>query len=239
MHTVLSPCAAVEMIPPLIIQTALEKGINLIAITDHNSTANIQVVQQAAQRSGIVVLPGIEVQSREEIHSICLFDSLDQAIAFQKEVDDAMPEIANRPDFFGEQYIVDSTGKFLHSENRLLITSIALSLREIWDKVKDLGGMLIPAHIDRSAYGLLPVLGFLPNGIPFEVLEVSRHLSIVKARQQFPQLRAIPLIHNSDAHQLQDIRGCTEFNVIAPSIKEMQRALQKKNQRFFCDSNEN
>ena len=122
-HTVLSPCASVEMIPPLIIDEAKLKGINLIAITDHNSIDNIQPVLEAAEGSNVTVLPGIELQTREEIHSICLFDTLDQTHDFFRERKHSFPDIKNKSYFFGEQFVVDKTGEFIRKEERLLITS--------------------------------------------------------------------------------------------------------------------
>ncbi len=134
-HTLLSPCAGIEMIPPLIVQAALERGINLIAITDHNATANIEAVQKAARSSGLSVLAGVELQTREEVHSLCLFDSLEQARDFQEWIDAYLPEVKNNIEFFGEQFVVDETGDFIRREERLLINSVNVSLRQAWEEV--------------------------------------------------------------------------------------------------------
>lgn len=225
-HTVLSPCAAVEMIPPLIISTAKEKGINLLAITDHNASSNIEAVQMAAQGTGITVLPGMELQTREEIHSICLFDTLDQIYQFQKNINEYLPEIHNDPDFFGEQYIVDATGDFIRREDRLLITSASLSLKKAWELVKQHGGLLMPAHVDRMAYGLLPVLGFVPTNIPLEVLEISCYINPKTAKDKFPQLENYKLMTNGDAHQLESILGITRFKMKSPTIAEIRLAIK-------------
>ena len=99
-HTVLSPCAEVEMIPPLIVREALERGISLIAITDHNASSNVSAVQKAAVGSGLTVMPGMEVQTREEVHILCLFDTLEQMSAWQASVDRFLPDTANNPDYF-------------------------------------------------------------------------------------------------------------------------------------------
>lgn len=225
-HTVLSPCAAVEMIPPLIISTAKEKGVNLLAITDHNASSNIEPVQKAAIGTGITVLPGMELQTREEIHSICLFDTLEQIYEFQTIVNDHLPKIKNDPDFFGEQFVVDATGDFIVREERLLITSASLSLKQAWELVNQLGGLLIPAHVDRMAYGLLPVLGFVPTDIPLEVLEISSHLNPKTAKVKFPQLENYQLITNGDAHQLESILGVTRFKIESPTIAEIRLAIK-------------
>lgn len=233
LHTVLSPCAAVEMIPPLIIHKALERKINLLAITDHNATQNIESVIQAAKGTGIIVLAGMELQTKEEIHSLCLFDSLDQSKKFQEIVSKTMPKILNKPDLFGEQFVVDASGDFIESEKTMLLASSSLSLNNAWEIVNDLGGLLIPAHVDRSIFGLLPVLGFVPLDIHIEALEISKNISANKVRQQYPQLKEYPLIQNGDAHQLEDILGLTTFQIESPNIKEIKLALQHREGRSF------
>lgn len=232
-HTVLSPCAAVEMIPPLIIQVALEKQINLIAITDHNCTHNIAAVIEAAKDTGIAVLPGMELQTKEEIHSICLFDTLDQATAFNKLVFSSLPNLTNDVDIFGEQFVVDASGDFLRREDRMLLASSSFSLSQAWQKVSELGGILIPAHIERTIYGLLPVLGFVPQDIPIEALEISKRISAKDALKQYPQLKNYPLIQNGDAHQLEEILGLSTFQLEVPTIREIRKALKKEDGRSF------
>src|SRR5512145_2646754 len=104
-HTVLSPCAEVEMIPPLIVQEALEQNIDIIAITDHNASANVRAVQKAADGTGLTVLPGMEVQSREDVHLLTFFETIETLDAWQRQVDRALPDLLNDPGFFGEQFI--------------------------------------------------------------------------------------------------------------------------------------
>jgi PHP family Zn ribbon phosphoesterase len=225
-HTVVSPCAAVEMIPPLIVREALERGINLIAITDHNSSANVEAVQKAAQGSGLTVLPGMEVQTREEVHLICLFDTLDQVESWQEQVDDHLPPADNNIEFFGEQFVVDETGEFMRRETRLLSTSTNLSLQEAVEGVLDLGGMIIPAHVNRKAFSLIANLGFVPSDLPVDALEINRHASPGEARQKFPQLRDFALIQSGDVHHLNEFLGANIFKVAAPTIDELRLALR-------------
>jgi PHP family Zn ribbon phosphoesterase len=224
-HSVLSPCAAVEMIPPLIVSTALEAGIQLIAITDHNATANIAAVQEAAQGTGLTVLPGMEIQTREEVHSLCLFDTLAQAAAFQCVVDEAFPGLENDPDHFGEQFVVDHTGSFIRSETKMLATSCQLSLREAYQAVTDLGGLFIPAHVDRHLYGLIATLGFVPQDVPFEALEISRRLPFDQAALKYPDLGHYPLIQSGDVHLLADFLGANELTINEYCIAEIRMAL--------------
>lgn len=161
-HTVLSPCAGIEMIPPLIVQEAISQGINLIAITDHNASYNASAVIQAAKGSGLTVLPGMELQTEEEIHSICLFDTLDQLDELQKIVDSKLPDMKNNIEYLGEQFVVDDEGEFIRREERLLITSAKLSIDKAFEIVTNLGGLFIPAHVNREAYGIISHLGFIP-----------------------------------------------------------------------------
>src|SRR5512139_3749650 len=104
-HTVLSPCAEVEMIPPLIVQQALEQKLDLIAITDHNASANVEAVQKAARGTGLTVLPGMEVQSREDVHLLTIFETMDALNRWQKQVDAALPDKQNNANLFGEQFV--------------------------------------------------------------------------------------------------------------------------------------
>ncbi|HOJ01347.1 MAG TPA: PHP domain-containing protein [Anaerolineaceae bacterium] len=225
-HSVLSPCAAVEMIPPIIVSEALRHGIDLIAITDHNHTANIEAVQKAASGTGLVVLPGMELQTKEEVHSLCLFDTLEQSQAFQKLVDAHLPAIKNNPDFFGEQFVVDASGDYIRSEEQLLIVSCGLSLKEAYQAVADLAGLLIPAHVDRMKFGLLPVLGLVPTDIPLTALEISRHITPSQAVQQYPQLKNFSLLQGGDVHHPDEYLGANLVSIEKPTIRELKLALQ-------------
>lgn len=225
-HTVLSPCAEVEMIPPLIVHAAAEHGISLMAITDHNASANVAAVQKAAEGHGLVVLPGMEVQTREEVHVLCLFDTLEQIAAWQAQVDASLPNLKNNADYFGEQFVVDETGDFLRYETRLLATSTTLTIEQVFSRVNQLGGLAIPAHVNRQAYGLIANLGMVPLDLPVEALEISRHLKPEQAFQQFPQIRGYPLIQSGDVHMLDDFLGATLFELESPTLAEIRLALK-------------
>lgn len=224
-HTVLSPCAEVEMIPPLIVREAVERGINLIAITDHNASANVGAVIKAAKGTELAVLPGMELQTREEVHSLCLFDRLEQLEDFQTWVNTGLPDIQNRPDFFGEQFVVDETGEFIRREEQLLLVSVEYSMSEAFQKVCQLGGLFIPAHVDRTQFGLISVLGLVPDDISLELLEISRRRSPDQARVQFPQISRYPLIQSGDVHRLDEFLGANEFMLDNASIDELRLAI--------------
>jgi len=236
-HTVLSPCAEIEMLPPLIVSEAKIRGIDLIAITDHNASANISAVQKAALGSGITVLPGMELQTKEEVHVICLFDTIEQIVQFQNIVDQKLPPIKNRPEFFGEQLVVDDKGDFVRKEERLLITSTDLSINEAYSLVGEIGGIFIPAHVNRKANGLLEILGFVPDDIPILALEISRHISPKDVKIFYPQINSFEIIQNGDVHRLSEFIGTTIFEIENPSISEIKLAIRKEADRsYFVNS---
>ena len=163
------------MIPPLIVRQALASGLGLIAITDHNAAANCAAVIQAAEGSGLQVLPGMEVQTAEDVHLLCLFDSVEQALTWQGIVFDHLPDRLNPEEVLGPQYVVDADGGYIRTEERLLLASTDLALEEAIRRVKALGGLPIPAHIDRPSFSLLANLGFVPPGLPVPALEIFHH----------------------------------------------------------------
>jgi len=221
------------MIPPLIVQTAITKGLNLIAITDHNAGDNVQAVIKAAEGESLTVLPGMELQTQEDVHVLCLFDTLDQLSELQTLVDKNLPDIKNNIDYFGEQFIVDQTGDFLARKDQLLITATRLSFDQVFNAVKVLGGLFIPAHVNRQLFGLITHLGFVPPDLSIDALEISRHISPEGARKEFPQIAAYPLIQSGDVHFLEDFLGVNQFKIAEPTISELIMALRAEANRQF------
>lgn len=219
------------MIPPLIVQKALELNIDIIAITDHNASANVSAVQKAAQGTTLKVLPGMEVQSREDVHLLCLFETLNDLEVWQSVVDESMPDTINHPEFFGEQYIVDEQGEYIRTEPRLLLTSTRFSIDEIFERVNALGGLVIPAHVERTTYGLFPTLGLVSDQWPILGFEISRHTTPEQARMNFPSIGSYPLIQNGDVHRLDEFIGSTIFMIEEPTIKEIRKALKDEDHR--------
>jgi 3',5'-nucleoside bisphosphate phosphatase len=221
------------MLPPLIVERALERNLSLIAITDHNASANAAAVINAAKGTGLAVLPGMEVQTREEVHVLCLFDNLEQIEAWQAEVDGQLPPLENDPETFGEQIVVDETGEFIRKETRLLIVSTSMTIESVFEGVERIGGLAIPAHVDRKAFGLIPVLGFVPPNLPTPALEISRHLRVSEAAYKLPQTAGFPLVQGGDAHRLDEITGANCFHLGAPTIAELRMALNSIEGRSF------
>ncbi len=225
-HTVLSPCAAVEMIPPLIVQEALSCGIQLMAVTDHNASANAGAIMQAAAGTRLIVLPGMELQTREEVHMLCIFDNLPALEKLQQIVDQHLPVVQNDVELFGEQFVVDHEGEFIRREERLLINSVDISLENAASQVQAFGGLAIPAHINRTAYGLIAQLGLIPEG--FDALEISRHIQPADARKSYPQIGQAVLIQNGDVHMLDGFLGSTYLEIEEPTIAAIRKALLGK-----------
>ncbi len=224
LHTVLSACAEVEMTPPLIVRRACQLGLGLIAVTDHNACLNAGAVMQAAACSGICVLPGMELQTREEVHLLCLFDSLDRCWQWHEEVWAQLPDLRNREEAFGPQFVVDASGAWLRSETRLLAASADISLEEAARRVHRLGGMVIPSHVDRPSFSLLANLGFIPPSLEADAMEVT---SRFQPGGRFERLlQGWPLVVNGDAHRLKDMQRRTTFHVETPNVAELLMALR-------------
>jgi hypothetical protein len=224
-HTVLSACAEVEMIPPLIVSRARELGLEIVAITDHNAALNVAAVIEAAAGSGITVLPGMEVQSREEVHLICLFDRLDQVLSWQDRVFEALPELENDASFFGAQFVVDASGAYLYTEERLLAVSAALSVEQIVAGVQALGGIALAAHVDRTSFSLIANLGFVPPGLALAGLELSRGADLPRFARHVPEAVGWGSIVSGDAHRLEEMTARTMLKVAAPTVAEIEMAL--------------
>jgi len=225
LHTVLSACAEVEMIPPLIVQRARELGLELLAVTDHNAARNVAAVMAAAAGTGIAVLPGMEVQSREEVHLVCLFDTLEQVLAWQEQVFAALPDRENDEAFFGAQYVVDAEGEYLETETRLLSISTALSVEQVVAGVRALGGIVLAAHVDRPSFSLVANLGFVPPGLAIAGIELSRRADPAAALQRLPQLAGYGRVVSGDAHRLEEMTARTMFKVKVPVVAELALAL--------------
>jgi predicted metal-dependent phosphoesterase TrpH len=225
-HTVLSGCAEVEMIPPLILRQAKRMGLSLIAVTDHNACHNAEAVIQASAGSGIHVLPGMELQSKEEVHLLCLFDTVHQCHEWQEEVFKKLPPLVNKEEAFGAQFVVDSAGEWIRTEERFLAGAADIGMEEAVAEVHSIGGMVIPAHVDRPPFSLLSNLGMVPDSLKVRALEVTPQFIPDIGFEKWPQLKAWCLIVNGDAHRLREIQNRTLFKIAAPVVQEIDLALK-------------
>lgn len=237
-HTLLSACAAVEMIPDLIIGEAVSKGLDLIAVTDHNTADNVWAVQEASRGSSVKVLPGMECESREGIHIVCIFDKLDSVLALQEEVYAALPETPHGHESFDEQMKVDAQGEFLGFNERLCSAPTDIGLEDLIERVRALDGLAIPAHVDRPSMSLIAVLGFIPPDLVVPAVEVSKNTTAEQAEARFTSLRGRTIISSSDAHCLGDLgAGRTVLYLESRSAAEIRLACEGSDGRYVerCD----
>lgn len=226
-HTCLSPCASLDLSPRKIVERAKEEHLDLIAITDHNSAKNVRAVMQVGEKSGLKVIPGMEVQTREEIHLLALFPEGGSITLWDEEVYRHLPEVKNDPEVFGDQPIVDPEGDILQFEERLLINSLDLSLEEVKRRVEGYGGLIIPSHFDKGSYSLISQLGFVPPNLEVEALEMSRRTEFGEHGLLGASSPGIPRIVSSDAHFLEDIGSAYTLLLLAePSLQEVRLALR-------------
>jgi 3',5'-nucleoside bisphosphate phosphatase len=225
-HSTLSPCGSLDMSPKNIVEKAYEEGLDIIAITDHNMTENSFYVRELGKKHDITVLSGMELQTLEEIHLLAIFDEYEVAFDFQKEIYDLLPDICNDIDFYGDQIVVDMENEIVRSEERLLLNSAQISIDNAVNLIKSLGGIAIPSHIDSATFSIISQLGFVPDNIPFDALEV-RHLE--KASDLLPLImqKNVPFVTFSDAHYIADIgRRKIILDMDGPNCLEIAKALK-------------
>lgn len=227
-HTVLSPCAELEMGAPDIIEKCKSEKIDIIAITDHNSARNAGAVQNAAAGSGVTVICGLEVQSSEDIHVLCLFPDHGHALRFGQWVWNLLPPIPNRPEKFGEQVVVDEFNQIIEELEPLLLQGIGATADEIAKVTRLYGGVSILAHIDRPSYSYIAVLGLIPEGLEVDAVELSGGLSAQEALAWLEPAAGRKVIRCSDAHRLEDIKyeKTTPVYLENPSFEEIWLALK-------------
>lgn len=200
LHSALSPCGDEDMTPNNIVNMALLKGLDIIALSDHNSAGNLRAVAKAAD-SRLLVIPAIEVESAEEVHIVCYFPSVDRAEQFSEELKAQLPPIENRPDIFGRQLYLNEKDEVTGEEHQLLVCASGLSIEQVFSLTANYGGASVPAHIDRSSSSILSNLGFIPPDLPVSALEIT-----AKRRAELEQKYAgFRILTNSDAHYLEDI----------------------------------
>ena len=231
-HTVLSPCGSLEMSPRNIVQEALKKNIDIIGITDHNSTRQCQGVSKEAQKAGITVYTGVEVTTKEEVHCLAFFETFDILNTFQQYIDLHMPDIMNDTDLFGYQVVIDESENIVYEEPKLLISAISQGIDQLEAEVHLLGGIFIPAHINRPRYGLVGQLGFVPPDLKADAFELSKHISTEDFLKKFNYLKGRTFIRNSDAHQ-PDIIGesFTTLKMESTAFSEFRQAIAGVNGR--------
>lgn len=197
-HSCLSPCGDNDMTPNNIVNMAKLLGLDVIAVSDHNSAKNLTAIKKIAQEVDMLVIPAIELNSAEEVHILSLFYTFEDALAFSDYIYEHLPNIINKPEIFGEQLVLDENDEKIGEVDKLLINALDIGIDKLIDIISDYNGVLIPAHIDKSSYSIISSLGFIPPDYDFKCVEVK---NIDNYKADFKGR----IISNSDAHYLEHI----------------------------------
>lgn len=211
-HTVLSPCGDLEMSPRAIVDTALHRGLDMIAITDHNTTRQVKTTQKIGRDEGLFVLGGVEITSQEEAHCLAYFETDDQLDEFQEFLDKHLPPIPNDEERFGYQLIVDENDEIVGEEPYHLLNAIDVDIDGLYDEVHRIGGLFIPAHINKGTTSLTSQLGFVPPDIRADALEINRFTTRDETLKKFAYLKRFNFITDSDAHFINNVGDV--YNVV-------------------------
>lgn len=233
-HSCLSPCSDWDMSPRKIVQRSLNVGLDMIALCDHNSVENAGAAIHEGKKQGLAVIPGLEICSKEEVHILALFDELDCALDMQQHVYANLPG-KNNPKVFGHQVVANELDEVIGENSRLLIGATRLGLHDIVEKTHTLGGIVLSSHVDRPGYGIINQLGFIPEDLILDGVEVSYRVKLAEAGKAIPAIKNRPCVTASDAHYLKDIgRTWTVFRMAGPTVDEIRLALsQKKGRRIL------
>jgi hypothetical protein len=225
-HTVLSPCGDLDMSPTRIIEKAREKGLDIIGITDHNSTRHCRLIRDLARPAGIFVLMGAEVTTREEVHCLSFFENDDRLMEFQAYLEQHLPPVPNDTQKFGYQVVVDKDEQILEEIEYLLISALDQSINQVEQKVHSLGGIFIPAHIDRPSYSITSQLGFIPDDLQIDGVEISAGCKKETMLPFLPKHSNVSVIRSSDAHYPNQVGMVfTTFGMEHRSFREIKSAL--------------
>lgn len=231
-HTVLSPCTEIsDMTPKAVVRIALDRGLDMIAICDHNSARNTAATRRAARGTKLVVIPGMEITSSEEIHILGLFPSDEVAAAAQEEVYARLLG-QNDEEVFGYQVVANEFDEVDDLDQRLLIGATTLSVEKVADLIHGFEGLAVAAHVDRGGFSIFSQLGFIPGKLKLDALEVSRRSDFGSVRARYPQARDYVLIRSSDAHYPEDIGTVhTVAHLAEPTFEELAKALARREGR--------
>ena len=214
------------MTPANIVGMSVIKGLDVIAVTDHNSCKNCPAVLAAAEEYGILAIPGMEINTSEEVHAVCLFEELKAAMEFDAYVYERLSPFPNKEEVFGKQQIYDGADQVCGIVPNLLINATDISFDGLWELVRGYGGVMFPAHVDKTANSLIANLGFVPPDSRFVTAEVKDLGKLHKLRKENPYLEGCRIISNSDAHYLEHIHEPElTLHVEEKSVKAVLEAL--------------
>ena len=233
-HTFLSPCGDIGMVPSFIVETALRKGYDIIGITDHNTTVQAREIRRIVGDGEPYILCGAEITTREEVHCLAFAESDESLDALQRFLDDNLPPIPNDEEMFGYQLAVNEAEEVIYEAPWLLISALEKSIDEVAAFVSSIGGIFIPAHIDKRQNSVISQLGFIPPDLPFDALEISSGCDLEYLLTSNPWLKKLnkAFVRSSDAHYPEDYcRAVTYFNMPSRSFEEIRKALHGEDGR--------
>lgn len=224
-HSALSPCGDNDMTPNNLINMSIIKGLDAVALTDHNACENVRAAAAVAGDK-IIFIPGMEVETSEEVHIVTLFPTADAAEEMQRILVDSSPFIPNRPEIFGNQYIMDENDEICGEIDRMLVTASGLDIYTVVAAAKDLGGIAYPAHIDRESYSVLSNLGFIPPDLDISAVEITEKS---RAALEGEYSNRYNIITSSDAHYLWDISERNHYiEVSDASVRGILNAISNR-----------
>lgn len=201
-HSCLSPCGDNDMTPNNLVNMAALLGCEILAVTDHNTCRNAPAAVRVGEAAGVLVIPGMELCTAEEAHVVCLFGTVEAALAFDEYVAAHTMHIPNRPEIFGEQLILNERDEEIGRIDRLLITATEISVNDVQALVASYGGVAFPAHVDKDAYSVTAALGAIPPEAGFRAAELSGGADRAAVLRLYPELQDMILLRDSDAHYL-------------------------------------
>lgn len=228
-HSCLSPCGDNDMTPNNLVQMALLSGCDILALTDHNTCRNAPAAMEAGARCGLLVIPGMELCTSEEAHVVCLFETLEGALEFDRYVYEHMPHVPNRPEIFGEQRLLDGEDTLLEQEQNLLLVSSFISVDQVVALTAAYGGVAFPAHVNRDSYSVIASLGALPPEAGFTAAEVTRDCDLQAFQKLHPELSGLSVFRNSDAHYLESLaEEPWKISLPEKSVQAVLQAVQRQ-----------
>ncbi|MBR1534287.1 MAG: PHP domain-containing protein [Ruminococcus sp.] len=206
LHSCLSPCGDMDMTPNNLVNMAKLLGLDIIALTDHNTSLNCEAAMKVGEAVGILVIPGMELTTAEDIHAVCLFPTLEKALAFSEYVDNNRIKIKNKTQIYGRQVIMNEDDEEVGEIEHLLLPASFITITEAYEKAKEFGGICYPAHIDRDSLSILSVLGEIDPACGFKTAELADLSKLDTLKEQHPILNTLHIVNCSDAHYLENMR---------------------------------
>ncbi len=205
-HSCLSPCGDDDMTPGNIVGMASLLGLDAIALTDHNTAKNCPAFLKIAEQFGLIAIPGMELTTAEEVHVLCYFSTLEDALAFDTYVEDKILPIPNNPQFFGNQILIGEDDEPCGTFDTILISATSLSFDSVYDQVHQYNGIMVPAHLDKNSTSLLSNLGMIPEDAKFKIAELRHPENFETLANVHPYLKKCHILSSSDAHRLDALK---------------------------------